>query len=666
MKRGMSGEHARAGMIMMASSPDTSGQDMWQLKTNYKHMKFQLRAKCFLAVLVYCLGTNIVFAQDVSITVNAAEGKRAVSPNIYGRNEGFDKPLQFYNDAGLRFVRIGGGNNMSAYNWRLKLTVHPDWFNNVYGADWDVYAQKINDNFPNMQAMFAFQLLGRAASNGQNNFPDWNYMQAHPGWFGNNQNLAGGGTPDPKGGGKALVDGNIDLFSKPWPADSSVAILDHWFGVKGKGFNKNQLRYWSMDNEPDVWNGTHDWAMPTLISASAFMDRFIELAKKAKAIDPDIKICGPVTTSEWQWYKWSNESIRINGIYYSWFEYFIKRCADEEKASGVRVLDVFDIHHYPYAPTDNDALQNHRIFYDKDYNYPGANGLYTINGGWDTSTKKEYIFQRVNDWLTTYFGTNHGITLGLSEWSPGPDEPNLASVIYATHLGTFANNGVEYFTPWNWFTGMWETLHLFSRNAKNYSVSSTSSVENMVSAYTTVTEKADSMTVIIVNRDMSSAHNVKVNLNGFLATDGSYNTLQLASLPSAETFKSHTDNALKKNSVAVNSNSFTISVPALSTTAVLLKATITGVSDIKNQPAGIEIYPNPATDKLNVRISSNVAEPTEVTVSDLSGRKIQTTVMSFDGHSPITLDISALTRGFYLLSVRNTHCRSTKCFSVIQ
>ncbi|HEY3369323.1 MAG TPA: glycoside hydrolase family 44 protein, partial [Prolixibacteraceae bacterium] len=513
--------------------------------------------KTYLVVLLlFCLAFTSIHAQDVTVTINTALNKKAVSPYIYGRNESFDNPIQFYKDAGLRFARIGGGNNMSAYNWRQKLTVHPDWFNNVYGADWDVYAQKINTSFPNMQGMFAFQLLGRAASSGQHNFPDWTYMQAHPGWNGYGQNLAGGGTPNPTAGGKALVDGNIDLFSKPWPADSSVAILDNWFGVKGKGFNKTQFQYWSMDNEADVWNGTHDWAMPTLISASAFMDRFIELAKKAKALYPGIKICGPVTTSEWQWYKWANESIRIDGKYYCWFEYFIKRCADEEKASGVRVLDVFDIHHYPYAPTDNDALQNHRIFYDKNYNYPGANGLYSINGGWDTSTKKEYIFQRVNDWLTKYYGANNGITLGLSEWSPGPNEPNLASVIYATHLGTFANNGVEYFTPWNWFTGMWETLHLYSRYAKKYSVSSVSTLENTVSAYTTVNEVADSMTVIIVNRDMSADRTVTVNLTGFSAADGSYATLQLGSLPSTETFKSHTSNALKKGLVAISSNSF--------------------------------------------------------------------------------------------------------------
>lgn len=631
-------------------------------------MKFQLVSECFLAVLLYCLGTNSAFTQDVNITINASEGKRKVSPYIYGRNNTFDKPAQFYKDAGLRFSRMNGGNNATKYNWRKKISSHPDWYNNVYANDWDKTAKDVSTTYPSMQQMYAFQLIGRVASSTNYNFNDWDYNRSQY-WFGVGQNLAGGGianTTDMAHPSNALKEGDITLYTQVWTADSTVGILNHWFGPKGIGLNKNQLAYWNMDNEPDVWNGTHDDAMKTLLPASEFMDRFIEVAKKARALFPEIKICGPVTTSEWQWYKWGSESINIDGKYYSWSEYFIKRCADEEKASGVRVLDVFDIHHYPYAPTDNDALQNHRIFYDKDYNYPGANGLYTINGGWDTSSKKEYIFQRINDWLDKYFGANHGITLGLSEWSPGPEGPNLASVIYATHLGTFANHGVEYFTPWTWFNGMWETLHLFSRYAKDYSVSSTSSVENTVSAYTTVTEKADSMTVIIVNRDMSSARNVKVNLNGFLVTDGSYNTLQLASLPSYETFKSHADNALKKNSVAVNSNSFTITVPSLSTTAVLLKAITTGVSDITNRPAGIEIYPNPATDKLTVSISSNAAEPTEVTISDLSGRKIQTAVMNFDGYSPIVLNISALTRGFYWLSVRNSHCRSTKSFAVIK
>ena len=626
-----------------------------------KNLKF-----IFLLLFGLYLTLSNTYAQDVTITVNAHQNKRAVSPYIYGLNNNYDKPAQFYKDAGVRFSRLNQGNNATKYNWRKKISSHPDWYNNVYANDWDKNATNISTNFPDMQGMFAFQLLGRVASSTEYNFNDWAYNSSQW-WEGVNQNLAGGGTPNTSGkdNGKAAVEGDIELYTEEWPADSTVGILDHWFGADGIGLNKNQFLYWNMDNEPDIWNGTHDDVMSDgLLPATEFMDHYIEVAKKAKALFPGIKICGPVTTSEWQWFKWGDETLKIDGKYYCWFEYFIKRCADEEKKSGVRVLDVFDIHHYPYAPTNADALQNHRIFYDKTYNYPGANGLNTINGGWDTSSKKEYIFQRINDWLDKHYGANHGITLGLSEWSPGPDEPNLASVIYATHLGLFANNGVEYFTPWNWFTGMWETVHLFSKNAKEYSVSSTSTVENTVSAYTTITENADSTTVIIVNRDTKAAQNVVVNLNGLTISNGSYNTLQLASLPATETFKSDTDNALKKGSVAVASNSFTISVPALSTTAVLLKSEPNGVAEIKNRLNEMTLYPNPVENELFISLGTTVAEKTQITIFDQQGRKIKVIDTNFDGGSAIKVDISSLQQGYYFLSVRNSQNTTTKSFVV--
>lgn len=618
---------------------------------------FLIKKQIVLLTLTWFIGTSAGVAQSVTITVNANENKRLISPYIYGRNESFEYPAQFYKDAGLHFARTNGGNNASGYYWPERLSVHPDWYNNVYVNDWEAAAKTVHDNFPNMQAMFAFQLLGRVASNGQHNFDDWSFNQSQY-WEGHGQNLAGGGVPNTQDpGGKALVEGNIDLFSKPWPADSSVAILNHWFGANGKGFNKNQFQYWSMDNEADVWNGTHDWAMPTLISASAFMDRYIELAKKAKALYPGIKLCGPVTTSEWQWYKWSTESIYVNGRYYPWIEYFIKRLGDEYMATGIKLVDVIDIHNYPYYNNDAEALQGHRTYYDELYDYPGSNGIKTSEGGWDASLSKQYIFKRFNDWLNEHFGVNHGITAGLSEWSPGPSEPNLVSVIYASHLGTFANNGVELFSPWIWFTGMWETLHLFSTNAKEYSVSSTSSLENTVSAYTTVNEAADSMTVIVVNRDMSSSRTVTVNLNGISAVNGSYNTLQLSSLPATETFKSNTDNALKTSSVTVNSNSFTISVPALSTTAILLSQTaseppITGIEEHKSTENNVTIYPNPGFDKLFLDIDSKGKESVEITVCDQLGRRVHYTRGYCDGVTLFTLDISSIANGVYNLSVK--------------
>lgn len=57
---------------------------------------------------------------------------------------------------------------------------------------------------------------------------------------------------------------------------------------------------------------------------------------------------------------------------------------------------------------------------------------------------------------------------------------NSTAVVYASHPDIFANNGVEMFTPWNWYPGIWEMLHLFSLYAKNFSVSSVSNLENTV------------------------------------------------------------------------------------------------------------------------------------------------------------------------------------------
>jgi len=619
-----------------------------------------------MLVLGSSLLLTSVHAQDVTITVDASVNKKTVSPYIYGKNESFDKPSVFYKDAGLRFVRMNGGNNATKYNWRKKISSHPDWYNNVYSNDWDATSKKVASDQPDMKVMWAFQLIGKVASSKDYNFNDWSFNNSQW-WEGVGQNLAGGGTPNtanPKG--KALVEGDASKYLMNWPADSTVEILNHWFGTNGLGLNKNQFLYWNMDNEPDIWNGTHDDVMSTQIPASDFIERFITVAKKARALFPGIKICGPVTTSEWQWFKWGNESLTINGKYYCWLEYFIKRLADEQKASGIRLLDVFDLHNYPYASTDLDALQLHRLYYDKNYVYPGANGVKTINGGWDNSQTKEYIFQRINDWLAEYFGVNHGITLGISEWGPSAKNPNICSVVYGSALGTFANNGVELFSPWYWETGMWETLHLYSRYAKKYSVTSTSSLENSVSAYTTVNESADSMTVIVVNRDMAASRKVTININGFFAGTGTFSTLELSALPATETFRSPTDNALKRNTVPVISNSFILTIPALSTTAVLLAKATTGIPEFKDGSSKMKIFPNPAKDKINVSLSQTVSGISEITVYDIMGRKVLKSFVDYNAVSPLSFDVSALERGVYFFSVKTKNDTYIKKFSIIR
>jgi len=305
----------------------------------------------FLLLLVF----KISNAQPVLVTVDANAEKRPVSHYIFGKNNvlpstflnnGSNTEVTKANEAGVRFVRQGGGNNSTKYNWRQKLSSHPDWYNNVYANNWDAAAKNLTDKMPGVQGMWSFQLLGKVAANTQNNFPDWTY-NGSKWWDGVHQNLAGGGVVNPAGGGKALVEGNPDLYLKEWPADSTVGILDKWFGAGGLGYDTTWYRYWTMDNEPEIWSGTHDDVMKTQILAEEFMQLYFKVAKAARAKFPGIKLSGPVPANEWQWYRYGNDGISYKGKKYCWLEYFILRNAEEEKETGIKLLDILDIHYYP-------------------------------------------------------------------------------------------------------------------------------------------------------------------------------------------------------------------------------------------------------------------------------------------------------------------------------
>lgn len=532
----------------------------------------------------------------VEVSIDAESNKKLVSPYIYGKNGcvsdnagyegtlsyGEQKDVSLAKEAGLRFARLNDGNNATKYNWRACLSSHPDWYNNVYSHDWNSSVQRMQDYLPDVQSMYAFQLTGYVAKTDEYNFND-NAYNGSKWWTGVTMNLAGGG--DPSGD-----DGDYKLYLQEWPADSTVAILDYW--QNERGFDMSKRLYWSMDNEPEIWSGTHD-DLPLEFTADEFIEKYIAVAKKAKSINPDIKLCGPVAANEWQWFKFREESLRIDGRYYCWLEYFIKRIADEQKKSGVRLLDVFDLHWYPTDKSFNALMGLHRVFFDETYSYPQANGLKTINGGWDES-KKEMIFARVNGWLNEHFGEGHGITLALTETAFETEDPTTNALIYASFLGTFMENGVEILSPWTWKVGMWETLHLFSRYSKDLNVSAVSD-NQAVSAYTTVNQASDSMTVVFVNRSEKEEMDVMIDVKNFTVGDGVYKKYELSELPKQETFVSHEKNALKVGYATVEGSKTRLSLPAKSITALVLSREATGVEDEEQLAATCEPYPNPTT-----------------------------------------------------------------------
>jgi hypothetical protein len=587
-------------------------------------------------ISLFLLSLSITFPcynqEVVRIVVDITANHKPISPYIYGKNNCLsddagnplgDDDWQKLRDAGVALFRESGGNNSTKYNWRLRLSSHPDWYNNVYEHDWDFAAQSLQQNIPNAQGMWSFQLLGKVAANTANNFSDWSYNQSQW-WEGVSQNLAGGGTPDETGGSKALVEGDTDLYLQDWPADSTTAILDHWFGSGGLSLDSNNIRYWNMDNEAEIWSGTHNDVMPTQETAEEFMQRYFAVAKAARAKFPGIKLVGPVTANEWQWYNWIG-GINYDGRSHSWLEYFIRRVAEEQQASGIRLLDVLDIHFYPYSTNSSELVQYHRVYFDKTYIFPEANGVKAINGGWNNSITKEYVFERCREWLSGYMGNDHTVTFGVSETGIALDNADVTAVWYASTLGEFMKNGVELFTPWSWKNGMWEVLHLFSRYNMPTYVSGVSDDETSVSAYPSINENADSLTVVLVNRSLSETKTAQVSFPYFRLDPGTFKSYSLSNLINSETFVSHAQNALVSKEISSGNNILTVDLPPLSVTSVLLKGeqVSTGLGE-NNAPGNLtfEVYPNPVSDAANVQFNLNKSGKVTIDILGLAGNPV--------------------------------------------
>ncbi|MFN8357239.1 MAG: glycoside hydrolase family 44 protein [Spirosomataceae bacterium] len=607
----------------------------------------------------------IAFCQ-VTVKIDPKAENKTISPYLYGRNNSFSstnpnatlsaEDLARIGGAGVQFFRESGGNNCTKYNWRRKLSSHPDWYNNVYTNNWDQTALTIQKNFPKAQGMWAFQLLGMAAKTNQANFNDWGYNQSKW-WEGVSQNLAGGGVLNPTGT-KAKVEGDVNLYLEKWPADSTVEILDHWF--KTLGLNKKQIQYWNMDNEVEIWNGTHDDVMPTQLSAESFIQKYIEVAKKARAKYPDIKLVGPVTANEWQWYNWNNNAVVYEGRNYCWLEFFIKRLADEQKSSGLKLLDVLDLHFYPGSTKAEQLVQYHRVFFDRTYDYPEANGVKRVSGNWDNNQTKEYIFARCNDWLTAYMGANHGVTLGLTEVGIESADANVTAVWYASTMGEFMKNGVELFTPWSWKPGMWEVLHLFSLYNKTTYVKGESSNETLISAYPSLSVTQDSLTVVLVNRSVNSSQTVAITFDNYVLNSSEAKVLTISALPSTETFVSHTQNALQQSKASVTNNTLSVQLPALSVASIQLSGRIGQAPVIlATTPVSsdaIRLFPNPADQQLRLEWDSPDIDHLEV-IDSQGNLLIQQSVMPATQSTTLSAQLPS---GVYVVRLIGKHSVTKK------
>jgi len=280
--------------------------------------------------------------------------------------------------------------------------------------------------------------------------------------------------------------------------------------------------------------------------------------------------------------------------------------------------------------------------------------VHTVNGGWNNSINKEYILGRCSDWLIKHMGPNNRVGLGVTEMDIKSTNPNIQALNYALTMGEFMKNGAEMYTPWSWKVGMWEALHLFSRYNQENFVQASSSDEKVVTVYPTIDALKDSMSVVLINRSLTEKKLVTLNFKSFIGNPGPCPMYTLSNLGTAETFVSHTKNALVKTEVELSNHQISLELAPLSVNTILLSTLKMAVNpDIRNNGFKASVYPNPATDQVNIDFFLSERSHLKIELYGWNGQLIKTINNDIfeNGNHGISFDLNNISGGIYWIKL---------------
>ena len=314
----------------------------------------------------------VIDGGELRLTVNAAKVLGNISPYVYGINS------QKIGDTGAT-VRRNGGNRGSVYNWEL----------NASNAGKDYHHQ--NDKWP-------CQVMGYKTCNE----PGAQFVE-----FIKETNAAGAETvveipmqdyvsADDKGPVKESESAPSSRFLRNYPKkngeltlppntsdgavyqDEFVKLLVTKFGTASDGGAK----FYSLDNEPALWNATHPRVHPKPATYEELVQRSEATAAAILSVDPSAFILGGV------YYAWNEiENLtatgdyqKYNAVYERQVDYFLDMMKKLEKRHGKRLVHALDFHWYPEArgrkritedaadsKTIDARLQAPRSFWDPTY-----------------------------------------------------------------------------------------------------------------------------------------------------------------------------------------------------------------------------------------------------------------------------------------------------------
>jgi len=499
---------------------------------------------------------------NVAVNIDALANRHQISPYIYGINSMTESDVTNLSPTFVRF----GGNEASDYNWKL--------FTYNSGSDWyfEDYSLGGFDSvgFTSFTVGSGSQML--------TTIPTLDWVAKGSGWSFSVKTYGAQCSVDPyntdAGNGQiAGSTGNCSTSTQPvttspataayyplvdTPGDCPSGTTDGstcidrqtWATALASAFGSGtcnvpyspitSCHFYDMDNEPEIWNGSHRDIHPTQPGYEELVNRFENEGTPLKSWDPSAVRFGPITCCySYLWMAGGGDRVTHAGIDFA--PWWLNQVNWLDQINGARTLDVFDIHAYFSDNIDTTGFTNPKLrtevnkylrtYWDPAYYTSGD------DADWITTTQPNrgvpFLIPRLKALANAIYP---GTPLAFTEWESFFNEWEFTTALSdADAYGVMGREGLSFSTRWGGpsatdtttnqphpnYTSfkLWTNYDGAKHGFGTLSVSDHSSVNpDQFVSYAALDATGTTMTIMVVNKDANNTANVAFNLTGFNAT----------------------------------------------------------------------------------------------------------------------------------------------------
>jgi hypothetical protein len=496
---------------------------------------------------------------DVTLTIDTSAQVRPISRFIYGKN--FNGST-WQNQPHLTLNRLGG-NRWSAYNWENNASnagSDYNFQNDAYLGGGNVAGEAVRAPVATSQSFSGATIV---------TVPMAGWVAADKlGTSVSGQALATRFRQDTAVKATALVYPPVLTDAEVYQ-DEFVSWLEQQFPTAHQ--DPNREVFYSLDNEPDLWAGTHSEIHPLAVTYAELLSKSVGYAATVKRVAPAAKVFGAVS---YGFNGYVNLQNAPDSAGRDFIDFFLDGVRVASTTAGVRLIDVLDLHWYPEAQGGGARVigegttaalvaarvQAPRSLWDPTY----------VESSWIASYLGNQPIRLVPSMQAKIAAHYAGTRLAFTEYYFGGGAHISGAVAQADVLGIFGREGVFAAALWP----MTSDIHFIDaafRMFRNFDGAGANFGETSVSALTS------DVAAVTIYASLDATHPGRVVLvainKASVAKTAALRLTHPVSLTTAEVYQLTSAAAapVRGTDVLSPGNAFSLTLPAMSVTTLLLR-----------------------------------------------------------------------------------------------